>query len=632
MLQNIRERFTGKFALAILALIGVPFLFFGIPADFTSSTYAAKVNGEEVSLAAFENSYRQQLTRLSESGTELPDEFRGRVREGVLNRLIGEVLIDQYLNRAGYRVSDELVMRIIRDEPEFQVDGEFSRERYYTWVTERGQTPASFERLQRNQLRQSQLQRGVAGTAFVTPAEFRRFLNLTSEERTIELATFDVDTIADTIEVDDEAVRNYYEERPDQFRSQESVDFRYVELRRDRLRQQVEITEEELRSYYEDVSDRYLRDAERRARHILIQFGEDEAAAREQATALAERARAGEPFADLARQHSDDGGTAEQGGDLGMQPQSQLEPALANAIFAMNAGEVRGPIRSDFGFHVVKLEEIATGGPLPFEDVRAELEGELRDREAEQLWNAMEDRVSDALFDAESIETMADDLGLETKTATGFTRSGGAGFGGNQELIDTVFSEFVLEDEIVSDIVELDANRSVVVQVTEHHASERLPIEEVREQIVGAIRTRRAEEIVGEKTSELEAAVRGGAAFEEAAQSVDADEIRTMTVTRQDQQADPDVQAAVFDLPKPEGEEPRIGSARTSAGERAVFELRDVTPGRPESIPIAERDQGKQNLAAQAGSADFAALVLELERQADVVRNQDALAQQSRFE
>ncbi len=631
MLQNIRDRFTGRFALVILALICLPFLFFGINYDFIGSTYAAKVNGEEISMAQFDNAYQQQLLRFAESGGEVPDQLRAAIREGVLNNLIGEKLVDQYLAENGYRVTDEMVAQVIQNVPEFQVDGRFSRDTYYSWLAERGQTPASFEEFQRYQLRLSQLQRGVAATAFVTPAEFRRFLNLVGEEREVRVAMFDVDAIEDSIDVTDEEIQSYYDERPNEYRSEESVDLRFVEVRRDTLRQQMEISEEELQNYYDDARGRFLQDEQRRARHILIPFGDDESAARDEAAALAERVRAGEPIADLARQHSEDSGTAEQGGDLGLLAQSQLPDELGDAIFAMREGEVAGPVRTDFGFHVIRLDEVRAGGPLPLSQVRGELERELLDRKVEDAWLDIEQRLADALFDASDIGEMADDLGLEVKTANGFTRSGGAGFGGNQAMIDTVFESSVLEDRLISDIVELDANRSVVVQVADYHEAERLPLEDVREGIADAIRNERARDIVSERSSELQAALRDGAEFDNAAEAVSADDVTTLTIGRQDQATDAELRAAVFEVRKPAGDGMPTGSTRTAEGDFAVFQLIDVRPGRPEAIPVAERDEGKANLAAQAGNAEYAAMVLELERRADVVRNRDAMNQQTMF-
>ncbi|ANO50908.1 SurA N-terminal domain-containing protein [Woeseia oceani] len=631
MLQNIRDRFTGGFAIAILALLCVPFVFFGINYNFIGSGYAAKVNGEEISMFEFDDAYRQQLASYGEFGGQLPEQLRSILKQNVLNNLIWDEVVDQYLNDSGFRISDEMITKFIQSAPEFRVDGRFSKDSYYAWLAERGLEPVQFEASQRIGLREGQLQRGIAATAFVTPAEYRRYLNLVREQREVAIATFDIETIAEGIEISDSDVQSYYDDRPDGFMSSETVDLKYIELRRDELQQQLDISEQDLRDEYAAASNRYLQDEQRQASHILILFGDDEAAAREQATAIAARVRAGEPFADLARQYSADSGTAERGGDLGLLPHSQYQEELADPIFAMRKGEVSEPVRSDFGFHVIRLDDIQAGGPLPFEQVRAELEQELRLRRSDALWRDASRDIADALFDAESIEALASTVGLEVRQAEGYTRNGGAPFGNNQAAIDAVFDDGVLNNRQVSDIVELDANRSVVIQVSEYHEAERKQLDEVREQIVATIRNERARAILTEKASALQAALRDGQPFSAAAAAVEANAVVTAVIRRDDTETDANIRDAVFAVKKPPAGQQRIGTVQTTSGDEAVFSVMRYAPGRPEAIPVAQRDEGKRALSGQAGQADYTALVFELERDADVERNLEALAQQSMF-
>ena len=191
MLQNIRERITGGWAIAFLVLMAIPFAFFGISGDFTGGSYAAKVEGVEIPVAQLENQYQAELARYAEFGTDLPAELRSLVRQGVLNNLIRETLINVHVSEQGYRISDQMITDFIQRVPEFQVDGRFSKDRYYQWLEERALTPARFEESQRESLRLQQFQRGLAATAFVTPAEYRRYLNLYGEQRRAAIATFD---------------------------------------------------------------------------------------------------------------------------------------------------------------------------------------------------------------------------------------------------------------------------------------------------------------------------------------------------------------------------------------------------------------------------------------------------------
>lgn len=626
MLQNIRERFTGTFAIVLLVLLGLSFVFFGISMPFLGGGYAAKVEDVEIPLARLENAYQAELARFAEFGGELQPEIRRMIRQGVLDNLIRETLVDVYLVESGYRVTDQMITDFIQRVPEFRVDGRFSKDRYFAWLDERLLTPTMFEENQRNALRLQQFQRGVGATAFITPAEYRRYLNLYGERRRAAIATWDVDAAAEGMEVSEEDVAAWYEANPSEFQLPESVDLQYVEVDRTQLAQQVELSEEAIRDYYEQSANRYLQDERRQARHILIEFGDDQSAAEEQARSLVERARAGEPFEDLARQYSADSGTAQQGGDLRMSAQSQLPDALASAIFAMNRGDIVGPVRSDFGFHVIRLDEIEAGGPLPLDQVRAELERELRDRQAEDNYRALQRQLSGALFDGMGIEAIAGDAGLELRTVDEFTRSGGGPFGSNQAVIDAVFAPSVLNDGVISEIVELDANRAALFKVAEHNPAAQQPFDEVSEQIERQLRADRALQMIRERAAQLQEALRAGADILEAAPEAGAEVQPAALYARQSDDADARVLEALFRARKPTNEQATIGTAVTEEGDHAVFIVTAVVPGRPETIPLAERDAGKLQLAQEAGAADYTAFILELERTADIVRKEDALA------
>ena len=632
MLQKIRDRITGKVALAFLALIALPFVFFGIDYNFIGLGFAAKVNGEEVSVPVFENAYRNQLMALAEQGQEVPSELRDLVREGVLDRLIREELVRQYLRDSGYRIADSLVSTTIQSEPTWQEDGEFSPDVYYAWLEQRAITAPEFEASQRQFLEQNQLRRGIALTAFVTPAEYRRYLNLYGEQRQVSIAEIDVAALSEGIEITDDDVLAYYEERPDSYMSPESVDFQYVELSRRALAESIEISEDELQSYYEAAGSRFVQDEQRRARHILLPFGADEAAAEQEAAALAARASAGEPFEDLARQYSKDGGTAERGGDLGLLLKSQLSGELGEAIFAMEQGDIDGPVRTGFGFHVIRLDEVRAGGPLPLADIRRELLTELRAEKVVAVHQAKQRELSNALFDAESIEALAAAVDLPLQSATGFERSGGEPFGSNQAAINAVFDERVLVDRDISDLIELDADRTVVVGVTNHMEAARQPLEDVAEDIERAVRAERGFALANERVAEVRAAIAAGSSFDDAAAAVEGFTPRTVSMTRQSQEVDSRIRAAVFQERKPQAGAPKVGTVVTATGNYAVYSVNSYAPGRPESIPLAERDAMKEQLAVQSGSQDFASFIHELELRAEITKSEDVIAAESLFE
>ncbi len=631
MLQDIRDKLLGKFAIGLIGLIAVSFVFWGASSPFVGAGYAAKVDGVEISLTQLEQEYRRQLNQYAEQFGQLPESFRLPLRERVLEGLVRNTVVDVHVAEEGFRISDQQIDGAIRRMPDFQVDGVFSIDLYGSLLENAGLTSAQFKARQRRSMRQNQLQRSIAATAFVTPAEYRRFLNLMGEQRRMILARFDPAAIADDIEITEDEIVAFYDGRPGEFTTPEAADVDYIEIRRDVFSEQVEVSEQALLNYYEESKNRYLQDEQRRARHILIPFEDDEDAAEEQAKALTARARAGEPFGELARTYSKDGGTSSQGGDLGLIMQSQMPGELGNAIFSMFEGDIEGPVRTDFGFHVVQLNEILERGPMPLADVRFELQNELRDSEVDALYRDLERNISDLLFDATDLESMAEAVGLEVSSVERFGRNGGEPFGANQAAIDAIFDDRLLHEGEISEIIELDANRSAVFKVSTYYEATRQPIEDVRELIIGALKTSKSRDIVSAKTDQLLAALADGADFEEAASAAAAVVTPSILVTRESENPDEAILIEVFNASKPKADQPTTGTAITRTGEYAVYSISEVIPGRPESIPLAERDAGKTSLTQQSGVADYTAFVSQLEAEADVAISDSALKEPDFF-
>ena len=626
MLQNIREKFTGWIALAILGLIALTFVFVGgANFAFVGSNYAAKVDGVEIGLGQFEQSYRDVLQQNPQFAT-LPDNLRQQLRSNILEELIQQRVIDNYLEEAGYRISDEQVTRLIQQIPDFQSEGKFDMQLYRDLLAQNGYDPSSFERAQRVTIRRQQLERAIRGSAVLSPAAYRRFLNLAGEQRVVRLATLNSDAVGEDIVVTEEMITAYYDDNPSLFQLEESADVRYVEILHSDVAQNVDVTEEKILEYYEANSDLYLQDEQRQARHILVVFNDDEAAAEEKATALAARINAGEPFEDIARTNSDDTLTATQGGDLGTLTRSQLPDELGDAIFDMGEGDIQGPIRTDFGFHIVRLDRIVEQGPMALDQVRAEITSDLQDQEAEGLFRDLERKLSDALFDAESIEQLAAAAGLEVKSADGFTRSGGGALGTNAVIVDAVFDDVVLSGNQLSEIVEVDAGRSVVVAVVQHNEAMRQPLDAVRDDVETAVRAQQAEDIMAARADQMMAALNAGTDFGEAAEAVGATAGEPVLMSRGEEQGDQFVSVAVFTAVKPSQDEPTTGTTRNAEGGYTVYSVEAVLPGRPEALPLEQRDAGKSQLTDQAGVGEFIAFVQALRENAEIIINEDAVA------
>lgn len=627
MLQKIREKFTGTFALVILALIGIPFVFFGINYDFTGSSFAAKVDGEEISAAYFEQQYRAELAQRPEFAN-LSAAQRQQLRRSLLERLVRDQLVRNYLGEHGYRIGDKQLTGLIQREQAFQVDGKFDRDTYVDYLAVRGREPREFEEAQRQFMREFQLRSAIMASAVVTPSEYRRYLNLAAEQRLVTLATLDENVVADEIEITDEQIQAFYDSNPTMFQLPESADVQYIRISRQDVADGIEIDEARLAQYYEDEKYRYLQDEQRQARHILIQFGDDEEAARTQAEDILMRIRSGDSFEQQAKEFSMDGGTAAQGGDLGVLTESQLPDALGAAIFGMEEGDLQGPVRSDFGFHIIRLDDILERGPLPLDQVRGELLSELQGREADSLYLDLERRLSDALFDLSDMQAIAEAVDAEVQTIEGFTRDGAAPFGANQAAIDAVFSDAVLTGEQISEVIELDADSAAIFRVTKYNEAQRQPLEEVRDEIEAQVRSQQAETLLAQRAEQILEAIDSGEDFGTAAEAAGATVSEPTLLTRQDTETDQLVVFEVFAAPKPTQDSPVTGRVRGLDGTYTVYSLEAVLPGRPESIPLAQRDAGKAQLAQESGVGDYLAFVQSLYSDAEVVINQDALEEQ----
>lgn len=631
MLQNMREKFTGTFALVLLVMIGLSFVFFGLNYSFIGSSYAARVDGEDINAGLFEQRYRDALTRNPQLAS-LTGDLRVQIRRNLLDQLIAEQLIDNFLNERGYRIGDEQIMASIKDTPEFQSEGRFNMETYRAFLAERGMDPARFEELQRNSLRQQQLQLAIGATALVTPAEYRRYLNLMAEQRVVTVATIDRSVVEDEVVITDDMVTAYYDDNPALYQLPESADVEYIQIDRDSVAEDIKVSEEDLLAYYDDNRDRYLQDEQRQARHILFLFNDDEDAAESKADDTFARLQAGEAFEALAEEVSEDGGTSSNGGNLGTLTRSQLPGELGSAIFSMDEGQTEGPLKSDFGFHIVRLDEILERGPLSLDQVRGELLTELRQRDVDDRFRALERSLSDAIFDNADIQSISEVTGLPVQMAAGITRSGGEPFGSNQAAIDAIFDELVLKEGQVSEVTELDASSAAIFKVSSYKEATRQPLDDVRDEVTEALSSQQAEMLLDNRAEQMLAAIDSGEDFGIAATAAGLKVSEPQLLTRTDQDVDQSLMFEVFAAGKPSVEAPVNGRVRLLDGSYSVYSLDAVLPGRPESIPLAERDQGKLMLAQRSGVGDFQAFVRSLYDSADIVVNDDVLAAADMFQ
>ncbi len=489
MLQTIREKLTGWFAVLILGAIALTLVvtFGNIDTGFTPASTAATVNGEDVPVSEFRAIYQQQRQQWEASfRAQIPPELAASMANSVIDSIVRNRALAQHVRDQGYRISDADVIRAIRENEVFYVGGEFSQPAYEQLLQSQGFTPQRFEYEQRQSMELQQFVEGVANTAFFTPAEFRRYIELDGETRDIEYALLPGSLWADQVNVPGEAVQARYEQDIVLYQRPEEVTLEYVQLDFAALQEDVDVSDDEVRAYYDANPQEFSGPDERQASHILIALGDDEAAAAALADEVSDKLAAGESFAALAAEYSADTGSAATGGGLGwLGAGDSPAQSFEDALFALEAvGDISPPVRTDFGFHIIRLDGIRAGARLSFAEVAGDLRSRLQEDAAADRYTEMLDELDErALESLDGLAPVAEAMGLELRTVESFTRNGGGELGFAPALVDTVFSLEVLEDGENSPVVSLDDGRAVVVRVTDYRPAKPMPLLEVQDQI-----------------------------------------------------------------------------------------------------------------------------------------------------
>lgn len=510
MLQQIREGVGRWIAGLILALIAVAFIFWGVDPTIMGTTFAAKVNGEDISLTDFDRALQIQQSQYQELyRVEISDELQRSLRFAVIEDLVRTEALSQRVASEGYRVSDQRLAEAIRSRPEFQVEGAFSMDVYRSRLTFSGNSPTTFEEREREQLALMDLQNGIGVSAFFTPAEFARYVELYEQEREVAYALFQVDAFLDQVEIDESQALAHYEVNKDRFFTEESVNIEYLELTRADFTGDIEVTDQDLEDFYEQERYRFQTEEDRRASHILIVSVEDNPEAEARAMDVRARLDTGEIFEELAAELSEDPGTSGQGGDLGWL--SRTPGAFQDAVFDMETGEVRGPVKSEFGYHIVRLDDVREGDVRTFDSVKEELAVEYRDLRAQEMFFDAAEELDARAFDAfDELASVAAGMELSLKTFAGLIRTGTASpFPVADAAIQAAFSPELLELGENSRLVEILDDHVAVLRVSAHNPPREQPLEAVRTQIEAELMRAGAEALADTAAAEFlaEAAV-----------------------------------------------------------------------------------------------------------------------------
>jgi len=627
MLQTIRDKSSGWIAVIFLGAISVVFVFWGVDFQSQSDRYAAKVDGVKIPAEKVRQAWQQRQSQLQQMMRgDLPPALVKSQQSALLDQFVRSSLLSQRAEDLGYRISDQALAQTILEFPELQVDGKFSRDRYAMLLRQQGRTEPQFEQELRSELTIRQIQNGVAASAFALPYEVDRRFALEKQQREVDYALIAANEFDGKVTVTDQQIQDWYDKHKDNYLTTETVDLQYVELTRAKAEGQVAVTEDELKDYYAQVKDRFESPERREARHILITIGDgvDDAAARKKAEELTAKAKAGADFAQLAKENSKDPGSAAKGGDLGWAERGMFVGPVEEALFSMKPGEIRGPVKSQFGYHVIQLEKIEPGTVRPYEQVHAELEAEYRKDKSQTLFYDESQKLADQAFSAlTELDSVAKSLGLTVKTISGFTRQGGGELGADPNAIEAAFSEEVLEQGRNSPLVTIGEDRALVLRVANHKPAEPKPLAEVHDQILAQLKLQAEQDAAAKKGAEALAKLQQGATWASVATEMGLKPVGKRFVLRQDTVAPPTVVHAVFSAAAASVSEskPHYGSTKTDDGNFAVFAISSVRNGDPASEAAKDRDVLKRRAEQQMAGEEFGAYVAEAERTTEIVRN-----------
>jgi peptidyl-prolyl cis-trans isomerase D len=634
MLQKISDSLKAQRWLAYIVLGALILVFaawgaYGIvDIGFGPPNYAAKADGERISIEQASRAWQRQQVQLQQMfGGDIPAARRAELQNQVLEGLISNALLTQRARDLGYRVSERLLRETVRQIPAFQINGTYSVEAAKGRLAQEGLTPATFEADLRLDLARAQIQNGIRLSDFMTPTELARAMALENEQREVRFAVFPPEKFVDAAKIDEQAVQDYYTKHGLEFVTPESARVSYAELRLDQLSAQGSVSDADLQALYAKSKDRYVVPEKRRARHILISASDpkDDAAAHKKADEVMAEANSGKDFAELAKKYSQDAGSAVHGGDLGWAERSYFVGPFADALFAMKEGELRGPVKTQFGYHIIRLEGIQPGKTKTFEEARAELEAQLRKDRASDAFGDRQEQIQTRLEQPGStLESIAKEFSLSSGEVPQFARgTGGAPLGSTPELQDAVFGDAVLNQHKIGGPIALGEDRLVLVQVLEHHKAEPKPLAQVRAAILAALQkeqgTRRASDAAQSAAKRLEA----GEDFDTVVKSFGVSAEPAKFVGRGDPSIPAQIRDLVFNLPKPAGKALVRATALESQGGAAVVALSAVRSDAASGNPQL-RSQRAQDLAGRDGSDEVEAYIDQLRRQAKVDKNPKA--------
>lgn len=617
MLTKIREKAQGAFAWGILIIICVPFALWGIQnyLDTGKEAPVASVGDKDFFQRDVNRAYEQYAQNLQ--GMTIDEQS---LKAQALEKLIKDEVLLQYVRAKGLVTTDDTARDFIQSLAYFQVDGKFDEKRYKTMLNLQKMSSVEFVNRIKNALIMEQFQRSIIDSSFSTKYDVESFFKIQNQQRDVDYVTIDIQKPAE--QPSEEQITAYYQQHQDLFQTPEQVSVEYVELSLEDIAKTVAVTDDKLKAFYEEQKDQYTTAERRKISHILFAINDktDEKTALEKAL-KAKQELDNKDFATLAAEVSDDKLTAKTGGDLGLFNVGVMEKSFEDAASALKLGEVSNPVKSAFGYHLIKVTELMPGEVKPFDAVKNEVTKAYQKAQAENAFYEKGERLTEMSYEhPDSLKTVADNLALAVNKSALFTKDKGDGIAADEKIRNMAFTEEVLQGNN-STPVELGTDRLVVLRLLEHKAAAARDIKDVKQDIAATLLADKAKQQAIEKAKQIKARLQAG----ESIQAVAAEnklQVKTATgLTRNKEDLPLPLSQAIFKAAKPVAGKPSVFIAELPAGEQAVVSLTKVTAGVMTEDDKKQLDLATKNIAKAFGQTEFNALINSLQADADVSVN-----------
>ncbi|HET8730173.1 MAG TPA: SurA N-terminal domain-containing protein [Moraxellaceae bacterium] len=589
-MESFRAMVKGWLGKLLLALVAVMMAGTGIEMYFAGSrVVAAKVNGTKIdALEVDRQTERQRQQLIAQMGPNADPSLVDvkRIRKAVLDDLINRELLSQQAEKNGYLISDATVMQQLAEVPAFQKNGKFDRSQYEQVLRQNGENPSTFFVNARQRLGYSLLLEGLSQSGIVTNTELQRLSSLENQKRDLHFASIPSARFLADVTASDDEVKKYYDEHHDRFTLPETVTLEYLSLNRNDFLATAAPDEADLKARYEERVKTQASNEQRQAQHILITVDAKtpEAEALKKIQAVEKRARAGEDFGKLAKEFSQDPGTVGNGGDLGLAGRGMFVPEFEKTLFSLKEGEISAPVRTTYGYHLIKLNHIERPNVPSFASLRTELEKEVRDAKADEQFSDAVDKMDTAVYEASDLKDPSEKFNRAIATTAPFTRSGGSGVAADRKVIDAAFSDDLVKEGKNSQSLHMPDGSVVWIHVAKYVPASVKPLDEVSADARNQVLLEKAHEKAAALAQEVVKALGEGASLAEVAARDKLTWQDVPALTRRTQGLSPEVLRIAYRLPHPAAGKVSADSQDNGTAIMVVA-VSQVTPGEPAPAP-----------------------------------------------